>query len=127
VSIGNSAQCYTTLKLPRQIYNADPEKPGLKASPKNDVLRSTVTPLSARTFGTWTFVTSVVRFYAAYNIDNPAMYKVAFATCLIASGHFFSEWLLFKTARWNPSIASPLAVSTGTLFWMLYQWRWYLK
>jgi hypothetical protein len=115
------------MKLPRQIYNADPENSALKAIPKNDVSHSTVTPLSARTFGTWTFITSVVRFYAAYNIDNPAMYKVGFATCLVASGHFISEWLLFKTARWNISLASPLAVSTGTLVWMLCQWRWYLK
>jgi len=115
VSIGNSVQCYRTLKLTRQIYNADPNTPA-----------PAVTTLSSRTFGTWTFITSVVRFYAAYNIDNPAMYKVAFATYLVAFGHFTSEWLLFKSARWNPSLASPLAVSTATLVWMLRQWRWYL-
>ena len=127
VSIGNSVQCYRTLKLPRQIYNADPEMPAPKGVPKELVSQTVVTTLSARTLGTWTFITSVARFYTAYNIDDPAMYKVAFATYLVAFGHFTSEWLLFKTARWNSSLASPLAVSTGTLIWMLLQWRWYLQ
>ena len=75
VSIGNSAECYGTMKLPHQIYNASPENPALKTIPRNDVSHSTVTLLSARTFGPWTFITSVVRFYAAYNIDNPAMLR----------------------------------------------------
>jgi hypothetical protein len=126
LSIGNSVQCYRSLDLPRRMYNADPETPALKANPEDNVSQSTATGLSARTFGTWTIITSVVRLYAAYNIDNPAMYKVAFATYLVAFGHFTSEWLLFKTARWNSSLASPLAISTGTMVWMLRQWRWYV-
>jgi len=127
MSIGNSVQCYRSLNLSRQIYNADPETPAPKSNPKSHVSQSTATKLSTRTFGTWTFITAVVRFYAAYNIDNPAMYKVAFATYLVAFGHFTSEWLLFKTARWNSTLASPLSISLGTTVWMLSQWRWYLQ
>lgn len=31
-----------------------------------------VTPLQARTFGVWTLTSAVIRFYAAYNINNKA-------------------------------------------------------
>lgn len=127
MSVGNSVQCYRTLKLARQIYNADPMKPSLKPISKDDLSQSTVTALSSHTFATWTIITSIVRFYAAYNINNPAMYKVAFATYFVAFGHFTSEWLLFGNARWNSALASPLAISTGTLIWMASQWRWYLQ
>lgn len=31
---------------------------------------STVNPLQSRTFAIWTLTSAVVRFYAAYNIEN---------------------------------------------------------
>jgi len=127
VSIFNSVQCYRSIKLSQIIYNADPENPSRRPIPKGDVSQSTVTGLSTRTFGTWTIITAIVRFYAAYNIDNPVMYKVALATYLTAFGHFTSEWLVFGTARFNSSLASPLCISTGTMVWMLCQWGWYVQ
>lgn len=127
VSVGSTVQCYRTTKLANQMYNADSQKLALekpRSVPQSD---PQVTALSARTFGTWTLITSILRCYAAYNISNPAMYQLAFASYLVAFSHFASEWLVFKTARWNSTFASPFLISTGTMVWMLSQWRSYVQ
>jgi hypothetical protein len=66
VSVGNSIQAYTTLHFTSRVYNPTPIDPPPQ-TPKH------VTGLSSRTFGTWTFLASVIRLYAAYNITNGAM------------------------------------------------------
>lgn len=83
--------------------------------------------LSARTFGTWTFLSAVVRLYAAYNITDPLIYQLAVWTYGIAFGHFVTEWLVFGTAKWGAGLAGPVFVSTGTLAWMVTQWGWYVR
>lgn len=90
---------------------------------------ATVTPLQARTFGAWTLTSAIVRAYAAYNISNkpfvfpimgPArwlnlsfsIYDMAMLTYLIAFGHFFSEFLIFRTAKFGAGLLGPAVVSS---------------
>jgi len=110
ISIGNSFQSYSTLTFTKRVYSAQPQQ---------------VTPLSARTFGTWTFVSAIVRLYAAYHINEPHMYQLAFAMFVGANFHFISEWLYFKTAKWGAGLAGPTIISTVSLVWMLAQWDYY--
>lgn len=107
----NSIQAFSTLTYTRQIYNTAPHL---------------VTPLSGRTFGTWTFLSAIVRFYAAFNIHDPVVYKLAFATYVVAWAHFMGEWFVFGTAKWNRALAGPVFVSTGSLVWMLASWEGYV-
>ncbi|KAI9747755.1 MAG: ergosterol biosynthesis protein [Lichina confinis] len=111
VSALNSVQAYSTLSYTKRVYSAAPEQ---------------VTGLSGRTFGTWTFLSSVIRLYAAYDISNPTLYQLAFATYAVAFVHFVGEWRLFKTAAWGSGLAAPIFVATGTLTWMLLQRNFYV-
>ena len=122
VSVGNSIQCYSTLYFTRRIYNIDPAAPN-KAPEKPSPL---VTGLSSRTFGTWTFLTALVRFFAAYNLDYPGFYWLALCTYLVAFAHFFMEWQVYGTAEWGKPLAGPVIVSTTTITWMLLQKDFYL-
>ncbi|KAF2455090.1 Erg28 protein [Lineolata rhizophorae] len=140
VSVFNAAQNYTTLKLTQRVYcgetyyasppasAVDPEgkrpPPPIKLS---GVALNPVTPLSARTFGTWTFTSAIVRVYAAYHINEPAWYQVAFWMLSITWVHFVAEWKVFGSAAWSRGLASPLIVSTTSLIWMLAQWGYYVK
>lgn len=129
VSIANSIQAYVSMSGTREVY-AGPSATlpaGIPASTIRTEQASPVTELSARTFGTWTALASVVRLYAAYHIHEPAVYEMALWTFGIAWGHFAAEWLVFKTARWGRGLAGPVFVATGTGAWMLAQWGSYVK
>lgn len=128
VAIGNSVQSFATLYYTRRIYNIDPARPkALPSTPSAPVPHSPlVTPLSARTFGTWTFIAALVRLFASYNIDNPAFYALALCTYAVAFAHFASEWLIFGTAEWGSPLAGPIVVSTSTITWMLMQKGFYV-
>ncbi|KIX08881.1 uncharacterized protein Z518_03538 [Rhinocladiella mackenziei CBS 650.93] len=121
-SMGNSIQAYTTLKYTTQVYPGwRSSKEGHKPSSSNaDPESSPVTPLSSRTFGTWTFLAAVVRIYAAHNITNRLFYDLAIWTYVIAVWHFFSEWLIFGSTRWGRGLAGPVIVSSMSLIWMLW-------
>ncbi|KAA8902234.1 Erg28 like protein-domain-containing protein [Sphaerosporella brunnea] len=106
VATFNSVQNYTTLKLTRRVYSQRPQD---------------VTALSTRTFGTWTFLSAVVRAYAAYHIANPQVYDLCLWSYVLAAAHFVSEWLLFGTARLGAGLAGPLVVSSASIVWMLTQ------
>lgn len=112
ISIGNSIQAYSTVAYTKRVYSGAPNE---------------VTPLSARTFGTWTFVSAVVRIYAAYFIHEQKMYELAFAMLLGANFHFMMEWLVFKTARWGPGLSGPIIISSVSIVWMWTQWDFYVK
>ncbi|KAF8738110.1 hypothetical protein AX14_011870 [Amanita brunnescens Koide BX004] len=109
----NTVQNYLTLKFTRRIYNNVPP--------------SSVTPLQARTFGAWTLTAAIVRAYAAYNISHKPIYDMAMLTYLIAFGHFFSEFLIFRTANFGAGLLGPAIVSTTTLIWMITQYDSYVK
>ena len=70
---------------------------------------------------------SIVRLYAAYHIDEPAWYQLAIWTFVIAFGHFFSELLIFKTARVKSPWLAPAVFATTSTIWMLAQWSYYVK
>lgn len=112
ISIGNTIQAYLTTVNTAQVYAASPDS---------------INPLSSRIFGTWTFLSSVIRLYAAYNISNPQIYQLAMWAYAAAWGHFMSEWLVFGTAKWGKGIAGPAIISNGSLVWMLTQWGFYVR
>jgi hypothetical protein len=117
VSVANSIQAYVSLGPTQKVYTG----------PTSDSKSSPVTPLSARTFGTWTLLSSVIRLYAAYNIENKQIFEMAFWSYAIAFGHFFSEWLIFGSTRMGKGLAGPAVVSTATLAWMITQRDFYVK
>ncbi|KAI9795115.1 MAG: ergosterol biosynthesis protein [Peltula sp. TS41687] len=112
LSIFNSIQAYTNVQLTKRVYSGRP---------------SDVTALSARTFGTWTITSAIVRLYGAYNISDPRMYQLVLFTKAIAFAHFLMEWRIYRTTVWGSGLAGPIFVSTGTLIWMLTQWSFYVS
>jgi len=126
ISVGNSMQAYLTTSYSSQVYLGPPisSKPATAYDPAPN---SPVTPLSSRTFGTWTLIQSLIRLYAAYYIDNAQIYQMAFLTYLVAWCHFMSEWQVFGTARWGKGLAGPVIISTGSLVWMWMQWGFYVQ
>lgn len=116
VSAINSLQCYRSDEYAAQLYNA-----------RTADGRSFATPLSSRTFGTWTFLSAVVRMYAAYHITTPAVYDLAVWSFGLALAHFVGEWLAFGTAQLKGRFVSPLIVASVTLTWMLTQREAYLS
>ncbi|EME44215.1 hypothetical protein DOTSEDRAFT_172319 [Dothistroma septosporum NZE10] len=127
VSIGNSVQCYISLTGSRAVYSGSSQTTqSTGAGDKKTVSTSPVNELSARTFGTWTALSSIVRLYTAYNITDPLVYQLCLWTYGIAFAHFFSEWLVFGSAKWGQGLASPVIVSTVSTVWMLIQWRSYV-
>lgn len=121
VSVVNSFQAYTSIYYTSRVYNGSSRN-----SIQNLRNKSPVTPLSARTFGTWTLIQSLVRLYAAYHISEPAFYQLAFCTYAVAFGHFFSEWQIYHTTSWGSGLAGPVFVSTGTMLWMILQRSYYI-
>ncbi|OAX81746.1 hypothetical protein ACJ72_03903, partial [Emergomyces africanus] len=109
VSVINTSQAILNPSYTALIYNN---------SPANAV--------QSRTFGTWTFISAVVRGYAAFNINEPHMYDLAMWTFGTAFAHFVSEWLIFGSAKAKGRFVSPLCVASGTLVWMATQRSSYL-
>ena len=64
--------------------------------------------------------------YAAYNINNPAVYDLAIWTFGLALLHFVGEWLGFGSAQLKGRFVSPLIVASSTLTWMVTQREAYL-
>ena len=110
MAIGNSIQCYATLAYTTRLYP-----------------RSTVTPLSARTFGAWSFLSSLIRIYTAYHITDPLWYQMSLWTYVIVIAHFVSEWLIFGTTEIGVPFLSPIIVASLSLSWMLLQWGAYVS
>ncbi|MCJ1245007.1 ergosterol biosynthesis protein [Trapelia coarctata] len=125
-SVGNTIQAFSTLKYTRRVYSGS-YTPSTPAGSKPLPATSPVSPLQARTFGVWSLLSSVIRLYAAYYIDNPLIYQLTLCTYVIAWGHFMSEWLYFGTAAMGAGLASPLVVANGSLIWMLMQWGFYVQ
>ncbi|EEH41775.1 ergosterol biosynthesis protein [Paracoccidioides lutzii Pb01] len=108
VSALNSSQAYLSSNYTAQLYNN---------APANAV--------QSRTFGTWTFLSSIIRLYAAYYISESHVYDLAMWTYGIAFAHFVSEWLIFGSAKAKGRFISPLFVASGSLLWMATQRKWY--
>jgi hypothetical protein len=136
VSIGNSIQAYTTLHFSRRVYDGhfvrnkklppasttyNPEDAANKLVPANKTdagASDQLTPLAGRLFGTWTFITCVVRLYAAYNLHIGPVYTIATWTYVVALGHFASELFIFKSMSFGLPQIFPFTLATMALIWM---------
>ncbi|TRM65035.1 Erg28 like protein-domain-containing protein [Schizophyllum amplum] len=113
-AIVNGIQNFFSFKAARKIYN-------------NVATNEPVTPLQARTFGIWTLTSGVVRAYCAYHIHEKIVYDMTLFTYLLAFAHFSLELLVFRSAKPNPGVMSPVVVSTSSLIWMLTQYDFYVR
>ncbi|KAI0316565.1 Erg28-like protein [Amylostereum chailletii] len=120
----NSIQNFVTVKLTKRVYNTvPPSTPGKTLI----FFPNAFTALQARTFAAWTFISGVVRLYAAYHIHDKAIYDLALITYFLAFAHFVSEIFIFRTAKLSGAVISPVIVSTTSLIWMLGQYDFYVK
>ena len=110
-SLFNTAQGHATTYYTRRIYN---------------VRSNEVTPLSARTFGTWTALSGLVRLFAAYNIHDRVAYDLGLATFVIAWLHFAEELAIWGTAGLNGGVKEPVIVSSASVAWMVWARSAYL-
>lgn len=110
VSIFNSIQTYVNLALTKEVYANKPEQ---------------VTPLCARTFGTWTIISAVIRYFAAYHINDINVYNICIASYCVALWHFGSEWIFYRSCKFDKGLFGPLIVSTCSITWMLSQREFY--
>ncbi|GMM38958.1 Erg28 protein [Saccharomycopsis crataegensis] len=113
VSVFNSAQCYLSgLELTRRVYENKPLE---------------TTGLSARTFGTWTIISAIIRYIAAFHLNDPQIWNLVFASYAIAFGHFMAELVIYKTAKFGKGFMGPFIVSTLSMGWLLYTRDFYLS
>jgi hypothetical protein len=83
--------------------------------------------LAARLFGTWTFLTSLVRLYAAYHLDLAPMYTLAHWTYIVALGHFASEYFYYKSMTLGVPQLFPFTFATVGVVWMTLVRDFYVK
>jgi hypothetical protein len=145
--MGNAINNLTTLHYTRRIYNGrfvpnkslpkasasyDPDDSVAKLSPTvpgektYEKGQDQMTPLAARLFGNYTFMAGLIRFYAAYRVEDPYLYQLALWTHVFAVAHFTSELLYFKTLRLGWEHAFPLSAGYVGTIWMLAQWGNYV-
>ncbi|KAL8806875.1 MAG: hypothetical protein Q9200_004882 [Gallowayella weberi] len=112
-SVLNTVQCYNSAGFARRTFNGPTSG-------------TEVTPFAGRLFGSWSFLSGLVRFYAAYNINDKNLYLLALSTYLIVLTHFAGELLVFGTMKVGKRLAPPLFVATTSVIWMLTQWSFYV-
>ncbi|KAL8816245.1 MAG: hypothetical protein Q9223_004718 [Gallowayella weberi] len=112
-SVLNTVQCYNSAGFARRTFNGPTSG-------------TEVTPFAGRLFGSWSFLSGLVRFYAAYNINDKNLYLLALSTYLIVLTHFAGELLVFGTMKVGKGLAPPLFVATTSVIWMLTQWSFYV-
>ncbi|KAJ5210993.1 Erg28 [Penicillium cf. griseofulvum] len=110
VSALNSLQAYNAPKYTSQLYSNG---------------KVPASPLSGRIFGTWTFLSAVIRMTAAYNITNSVAYDLGMWTYGIALAHFIGE-IICGDASLEGRFLSPLVVASSSLVWMFTQRAAYL-
>ncbi|KAF2836026.1 putative ergosterol biosynthesis protein Erg28 [Patellaria atrata CBS 101060] len=116
----NAFQAYRSPLYTARVYL------GTKSHLNPESTVPSVGALGSRAFGTWTLTSGIIRFIAAYNLENPVAYQLAFASYIIALAHFGSEWFYYGTAKMGPGILGPLIISSSTLVWMWLQWDYYV-
>lgn len=110
VSLFNSVQCYFSTDLTKKVYSQATD----------------ITPISVRTFGTWTLITSVVRLYGAWYPNIEPIYQLTLASFIVANLHFNIEWLVYKNCKFDKGLLGPFLVSTVSIIWMVYQYDHYV-
>ncbi|KAI3320805.1 ergosterol biosynthesis protein-like protein Erg28 [Xylariaceae sp. AK1471] len=82
--------------------------------------------LLARVYGVKNFYTSLVRFYAAYNISNPQVYDLAILTFVGTLFLYSGEVFVYKTSRVR-EMWFTFVLAGSSLVWMVKQREWYLS
>lgn len=90
-------------------------------------VESPVTPLSARTFGTWNLAVGIARVIAAYHLDERSWYSMSIWTNVIGLVHFGTEAFVYKTAKPQGPWLAPVSFATIGLVWHLTQFDNYVK
>lgn len=90
-------------------------------------VQSQTTVLTAHTFGSWLILSGFIRFYAAYNISNPGVYRIAFCTFVAITWHYLTEWLVFRTMDMSSNLAIGLGMDCGAVIWMWMHWNGYVR
>ncbi|TPX39648.1 hypothetical protein SeLEV6574_g07080 [Synchytrium endobioticum] len=113
IALANTIQAFVATNVVAKIYSRK---------------QSQVSPLMARMMGTWTLTSSVIRLYCAYNVTNPALYKLTMISYAIALFSFASESLVYKTAHpLSTPVLLPFWFSSSSLLWMWYSYSYYLS
>ncbi|WVQ71083.1 hypothetical protein IAR50_000608 [Cryptococcus sp. DSM 104548] len=86
-----------------------------------------MTFLAGRIFGAWTMLASLIRGLASYNIHQPEIYSLAIGTYALATFHFTTELLIFKSVKPNRASIGPLVVGWTGLIWTLVQREHYTQ
>ncbi len=113
-SVLNTVQCYRSSGFARRTFDGPASA-------------TEVTPFAGRLFGSWSFLSGLVRFYAAYNIHSEHLYRLTLCTYLIVLSHFAGELLIYGTMKVGKGLTPSLFVATTSVFWMLTQWSFYVE
>ncbi|KAJ2375871.1 ergosterol biosynthesis protein [Coemansia sp. RSA 2611] len=102
----NTIQCLVApLGMTRKIYSQKPEQ---------------VTPLTSHVFAAWTALSAVLRYQCAFNMGNELIYDITFWSYVIASAHFTSEIVAFKTIKMPGAAISTFCVAITSILWMIH-------
>lgn len=127
-AFGNAIQCYSTMSYTRRLY---PGQTNTKAKPvgaSSDVAStSPATPLSSRTFGTWTLAVGIVRIFAAYHINEASWYQMQMLTNVVGLFHFGMEAFVYKTSHPSGPWLAPVLVASIGEVWSIAQYSYYVR
>ena len=123
-AIGNAVQCYNTLSYTRRLYPGPPSSSKVRQATAET---SPATPLSSRTFGTWTLAVGIVRIFAAYHINEAAWFQMQMLTNIIGLVHFGLEAFVYKTSLPSGPWLAPTSVATIGLVWSIAQYGFYVR
>ncbi|KIX93507.1 uncharacterized protein Z520_10685 [Fonsecaea multimorphosa CBS 102226] len=130
-AIGNAIQCYNTLSYTRRLYPGQPSattqssKGSKGSSPEGS--SSPATPLSSRTFGTWTLAVGIVRLFAAYHINEAPWFQLQMLTNVVGLVHFGLEAFVYKTCSPSGPWLAPVSVALIGLVWSTAQYSFYVR
>ncbi|KAL9024564.1 MAG: hypothetical protein Q9196_006430, partial [Gyalolechia fulgens] len=108
LSVWNTVQCYQSPNFARRTFNGPTSG-------------SEVTPFAGRVFGSWSFLSGLVRLFAAYNISDKNLYLLALCTYLIVLANYAGELLAFGTMKFGKGSAPSIFVATTSIVWMITQ------
>jgi hypothetical protein len=125
-AIGNAVQCYNTMSYTRRLYPGQIASK-TKSAPSDVAVTSPATPLSSRTFGTWTLAVGIVRIFAAYHINEASWYQMQMLTNVVGLIHFGLEAFVYKTSRPSGPWLAPVSVALIGEIWSIAQYSFYVR